>query len=168
MTNMFEPTWRTRQSAVSGIRKDTRNPPADPSFVRLAYDLVGMTLSSLFSRRRPRKHVQALVVQNLTFTGEQDGDVERRLKAQLSEMFASSPDVITAYLARAKYGDGDERSVCLCLSSYTADQKLLFKDIQSIFAQHFGRRVHLDILFLRGQQEDQLAVVCKPFYLRSS
>jgi len=37
----------------------------------------------------------------------------------------------------------------------------LVEAIHSLFAQHFNRAVHLDILFLKPKQEDQLDAVLR-------
>jgi hypothetical protein len=55
-----------------------------------------MKLPSLFSRGRSRKPVEELVLKNLTFVGEQDGDLERKLKAKLAELFADRKNMTKA------------------------------------------------------------------------
>jgi hypothetical protein len=126
-----------------------------------------MKLSTLFSRKPSPKPVEQLAVQNLTFVGEQDGPSEKMLKGKLSELFAERANLLRAYLARVHYGDEGVRSVCLCLAVSGGDEKPLVHAVHSVFAQHFNRACHLDILFLKPKQENQLAVVCKPFYRRA-
>jgi hypothetical protein len=105
-----------------------------------------------------------VIAHALTFVGEQDGPPERMLKEKLSELFAGYKNLLKAYLARVHYRETKDESVCLCLSVSTDADKPLVEAIGSLFAQHFNRAVHLDILFLNPKQEEQVAAVCKPFY----
>jgi hypothetical protein len=120
-----------------------------------------MKLSNPFSSRKP---AQKLNVHVLTFLGEQDGSSERFLKGKLSELFNGRANVLRAYLARAHYEDPKTVSVCLCLGVTGGVDEPLVMAAHSVFATHFNRDVSLDILFLTSEQEDQLALVCKPFY----
>jgi hypothetical protein len=119
-----------------------------------------MKLSNPFSR----KPAEELIAHALKFVGEQDGPPERMLKGKLSELFAGYKNLLKAYLARVHYGGTKGESVCLCLSVSTDADKPLVEAIGSLFAQHFNRAAHLDILFLNPKQEEQVAAVCKPFY----
>jgi hypothetical protein len=85
------------------------------------------------------------------------------LKGKLSEVFEGRKNLLRAYLAQVRYGDAEVISVCLCLAVTKGADKSLVETIHSLFSQHFNRAVHLDILFLKPKQEDQLAAVCKPF-----
>jgi SseB protein C-terminal domain len=121
-----------------------------------------MKLSNPFSKRP----TEELIAHALTFVGEQDGLPERMLKRKLSALFAGCKNLLQAYLARVHYRGARGESVCLCLSVSSGADKPLVEAIHSLFAQHFDRKVHLDILFLNPKQEEQLAAVCKPFYRR--
>ena len=114
------------------------------------------------SKRRTEK----LDVPAVTFLGEQHGPPEGILKAKLSELFSPRENVQRAYLARVHYEDPTTVSVSLCMSVNEAPDEPLVEQVHSLFAQHFNRAVHLDILFLNPKQEKQLALVCKPFYQR--
>ena len=142
-----------------------------------------MKFTNPFSSRRPTEQLDVPV---LTFVGEQDGPPERMLKGKLSGLFATlsgaatapkinargvssrffegRTNVLRAYLARAHYGDPQAASVLLCLGVTSGADERLVEAIHSLFALHFNRAVHLDILFLNPKQEEQLAMVCKPFY----
>jgi hypothetical protein len=122
-----------------------------------------MKLSNPFSQR----HTEELNVPVVTFVGEQDGPPERMLKAELSELFEVRKNLQKAYLARVRYGDAGVISICLCLAVTNGAKKSLVKAIHSLFAEHFNRAVHLDILFLKPKQENQLDALCKPFYTRN-
>ncbi len=121
-----------------------------------------MMLSNPLLRRPTKK----LIAHALTFLGEQDGPSERMLKGKLPELFAGCKNLLQAYLARVHYLEAGGESVCLCLSVSSGADKALVEAIHSLFAQHFNRAVHLDILFLNPRQEEQVAAVCKPFYRR--
>ena len=120
-----------------------------------------MKFTNPFSSRRPTEQLNVPV---LTFVGEQDGPPERMLKGKLSGLFEGRTNVLRAYLARAHYGDPQAASVLLCLGVTSGADERLVEAIHSLFALHFNRAVHLDILFLNLKQEEQLAMVCKPFY----
>jgi len=122
-----------------------------------------MNRSNPFSKQP----TQELVAPVLVFLGEQNGVPERMLKEKLCEVFGERTNLLTAYLARAHYGDPKDISLCLCMRVATAPDKLLVEAIDSLFAQSFNRAVHLDMVFLNAGQEQQLATVCKPFYQRS-
>lgn len=88
------------------------------------------------------------------------------LKSKLSGLFVGHKNLLQAYLARVRYCEAKDESVCLCLSVSSGADKALVEAIHSLFAQNFNRAVHLDILFLNPKQEEQVAAVCKPFYRR--
>jgi hypothetical protein len=113
----------------------------------------------VFWRKRKREtevHVQRAV----RFVGEQDGGPERLLKTALIETFRDLPAVERAYLAQVAYPDS--ASVALCLVA--PEERALVDTIGSRFAEVFAQQVHMDILFLRPEQEAELAPVCAPFY----
>jgi hypothetical protein len=114
-----------------------------------------------FSRRRP---TEALHAPTVTFIGEQDGAAERMLKGELSELFGGRESVQKAYLARVHYGDPKAASVALCLGVTGGADEQIVEKVHSLFAKQFNEAAHLDIIFLSGKQEEQLALVCKPFY----
>ncbi len=86
------------------------------------------------------------------------------MKANFRQMFAEFPDVRTAYLARLSYGESCGLSVGLCIRSTSGIDQRLQKRLGQIFTETFNSKEHLDILFIRDDQEQQLKRVCRPFY----
>jgi hypothetical protein len=122
---------------------------------------------SWFKRKhsRPAEEVKPPVTK---FVGEQDGSPERDLKARFVKLFREDSTVQRAYLARTDYGDATSVNVALCLKSSIGEDMLLVSSVSAIFAEMFGSHEHLDVLFIRDDQEQQLRVVCTPFYERTS
>lgn len=112
---------------------------------------------------RPLEQVTPPVVK---FVGEQDGPPERDLKTRFIKLFRQEHMVQRAYLARADYGDASGVNVALCVNSSVGEDMSLVSRVSDVFAEMFGSREHLDVLFVRGDQEQQLRVVCTPFYER--
>lgn len=104
----------------------------------------------------------------IKFVGEQDGSPECDLKARLIELFRDKPQVERAYLARADYGDATGVDVTLCVISSVGEDTVLVSQVSDIFGDMFGTHEHLDVPFIRDDQEQQLRAVCKPFYGRNS
>jgi len=118
------------------------------------------------SRNKPSRPAETIRPPQIKFVGEQAGPVEDDLKARFCRLFASTHTVESAYLARVSYGDDSRNSVALCIrSSIEVDQQLQEK-LAQIFAEVFRADQHLDILFVREDQEMQLQKICKPFYQR--
>ena len=110
---------------------------------------------------------QQVTVPAIKLAGEQDGPPERDLKARLIKLFRDEPMVERAYLARTDYGAAMGLQVTLCVVSSNVEGKLV-SQVSEIFADMFGSHEHLDILFIREEQERQLRTVCPPFYNRNS
>ena len=96
------------------------------------------------------------------FVCEQDGQVERDLKAALIPELRRSGTVQRAYLARVQYGDEDALEVALCIRA--PEDPELVQRVCARFAELFPAAVYLDIVFLSDSQEEQLERVCKSFY----
>jgi hypothetical protein len=114
---------------------------------------------------RPPEKVTPPVIK---FLGEQDGSPERALKFRFINLFREKPIVRRAYLARTDYGDATGANVALCVKSSAGEDMALVSDVSAIFAEMFGIHEHLDVLFVRDDQEQQLRAVCAPFYERPS
>lgn len=118
----------------------------------------------LWFKQPPKGHPEKVHVLQLRFCGEQDGLSERQLKERLVQFFQGDQSVRSAYLATVVYGDHSPVNVALCVrTQFGADQGLAEK-IGRIFASMFGRREHLDIIFLDHEQEADLAKVCSMFF----
>lgn len=113
----------------------------------------------MFWRKRRRK-TEAHVQNTVRFVGEQHGESERLLKKALVAELRVVPEVKRAYLARVQYPDGVH--VALCLDA--PDDQLLVERIGSCFSKIFAQQEHLDILFLRPDQQVELERVCAPFH----
>jgi hypothetical protein len=116
---------------------------------------------SLFGRKV--KKPEQLRVSHVKFLGSQDGSPEIELKAQLYQLFAKDVKIQRGYLARVAYG-GDERSVALCVRMESDPDPALAQHVMQVFASMFGKREHLDIIFLNDAQEAELVKCCQPFY----
>jgi len=115
---------------------------------------------------RPSRLAETIRPPQIEFVGEQTGPVEDNLKARFCPQFASAHTVESAYLARVSYGDNSHCSVVLCIRSSIEVDQVLREKLAQIFAEVFRADQHLDILFMREDQEMQLQKVCKPFYHR--
>jgi hypothetical protein len=108
---------------------------------------------------------QVFNIESVTFVGEQDGDVERELKAEIVAEFTASPSVRRAYLALVRYGESPDVNVALCVFGPPEDVQLV-DACAARFRAMFGPTEHLDTLFLDPQQDSEVARVCKPFFSR--
>jgi hypothetical protein len=121
---------------------------------------------NLFSRKPKQvKPPQTINAPRIDFLGEQAGPVEDDLKARFWHTFAGFPAVQRAYLARLSYGQQSGHSVGLCIRSTSGIDQTLQKRLGQIFTETFNAREHLDILFIRDDQEQELKKVCGPFYV---
>ncbi len=105
--------------------------------------------------------------EKLRFLGEQDGVPERLLKDNLVKLFEADERIWKAYLAEVDYGPGTPIGVTLCLRTVMGPDSRLVKEVGTVFASLFQTRECLDILFIDGGQEVNLAPVCTPFYIRT-
>ena len=117
--------------------------------------------SFLKRRRSPKQRIERTV----RFVGEQDGPIERRLKADLLTVLNARPNIKSAYLARVAYDNNPKaQEVALALRSVSGDDRDLVPQVGECFARYFRRDVHMDILFLSDHQETEVGAVCAPFY----
>lgn len=123
----------------------------------------GRHAAALRSARSP----ETVHAQEIRFIGEQDGIPERTLKENLRNLFASDERVWKAYLARIDFGPGTPIGVTLCLRTVMGPDIELVARVGKLFAPLFRGREALDILFVDGEQENDLTSVCKPFYVRT-
>lgn len=107
---------------------------------------------------------QQLTLPTTKFVGEQDGVPERELKARFAEFLGQESMVQSAYLARAEHGDGTGVHVTLAIRHFGGADPSLIPKLATIFSSMFGSHAHLDMMFIREDQERQLQAVCAPFY----
>jgi hypothetical protein len=118
-------------------------------------------LKQMFGSNKPAEvHVQAVV----QFLGEQDGPVEKNLKAQWTPILAQSVSVQRAYLAIVSYDRAATYQPALCIRHSKDDDPRLVKELSEPFRQTFNNSQALDIMFLRPEQETEVRRVCRPFY----
>lgn len=129
------------------------------SAVLLAVGAVCVVMSRSAARR---DGVAPIKPDFLKFVGEQDGPRERRLKDALVPFFQGDGVVRSAYLAILETGEG--RSVGLCLKADPLPDESYPGRIAELFVRVMGPGGSLDVLFLQGDQETELARVCRPFY----
>ncbi|HWY71349.1 MAG TPA: enhanced serine sensitivity protein SseB C-terminal domain-containing protein [Terriglobales bacterium] len=103
-------------------------------------------------------------VPNVTFLGEQDGEVEKEFKQRLLDRFATSTTLHKAYLVRARYGESPEIKVVLALDANAGGLVILRDRASRVFAKMFNSETSLDILFLSDEQKQRISAVAKPFY----
>src|SRR5689334_13531730 len=96
---------------------------------------------------------QELQVQKVTFLCEQDGNIEREMKAHWINYFKGDVQVALACLAKVRYGDSSEQKVALCLRADGAERRTLVERVSSDFRRLFKTTESLDIVFLSSEQE---------------
>jgi hypothetical protein len=116
-----------------------------------------------FKDKHPRAP-QQLTPPTTRFVAEQDGVPERDLKACFVELFRKQPTVERAYLALTEHGDGRGVHVTLAIRCSSGEDPSLISRLANIFSSMFGSHEHLDMMFIREDQERELQAVCKPFY----
>ena len=118
---------------------------------------------------KPAKLMEMFRVRQVKYLGEQDGPAERELKKQLSIVVSRKSTIYRAYLARVNYGQTNPEAVALCVRAERGpDDRQLAEDAGKIFASMFNVHEHLDVLFLKPQEEIELAKVCRPFFDREA
>ena len=100
----------------------------------------------------------------VSFLGEHSGSVEDTFKRDLILEFSTRPDIRRAYLAKVGFEGQDEGSTALCIVSRRPDDRSLVVRVGEIARRRFAKDVALDVLFLTGDQEADVAKVCRPFY----
>ena len=99
------------------------------------------------------------------FLGEQDGVVERKLKAKLvGACLENCARVRSAYLVRVSYENSPGVNVALCVRGDENAATTLVECVGARFRELFGATQHLDVLFLSEEQLVAIDRVAKPFY----
>jgi hypothetical protein len=107
-------------------------------------------------------------VPQITFLCEQDGNIEKELKARWVDYLKGDVRVTFACLARVRYGDSPEQKVALCLSADGAERRVLVDKLTLDFKRLFRTTESLDVIFLSVEQRQRLLQVAKPFYEQSA
>ena len=106
---------------------------------------------------------QEMLISDVVFLAEQDGQPERELKAELFDLFKKNINLRSAFLVRMRYSDSQDISVALCLGAMREDPELV-TSVGAVFHKTFGTDGHLDIVFLTPEQQPEITRVAKPFY----
>ena len=102
---------------------------------------------------------------DVTFTGEQDGAHERRLKEAITVLLDLNASVARAYLARVRYGDGTTGGVLLGLLRHDKQENgKLARQMDRAFGALFNTNAHLDVIFLDDEGDARIRENCLPFY----
>lgn len=115
-------------------------------------------------RRNTDPPLEQFQAAEIRFLGEQDGPPERQLKAVLHDLFRNRRNVERAYLAIVSYPHTTTPAVALCLRTKFGADPGLVREIGEVFEPIFASRVPLDIMFLNGGQENDLAKVRCAFH----
>jgi len=101
---------------------------------------------------------------NIQFLSEQDGQVERELKTKWVAILSQTPSVRRAFLAIVSYDRAATYQPALCISLLGGNEQALVDLLSTPFRQMFNSSQALDVMFLRPEQETQVAKVCRAFY----
>jgi hypothetical protein len=121
-------------------------------------------LPSWLKIKPKRKVATHLHVAKVKFLGEQDGPVERTIKAQWSAILSARPEIRRAFLVRASYEGSNEMHVVLALCSRASADQTLLEALRVPYAAIFHRDCPLDMVFANASQESHIEKVCPPFY----
>jgi hypothetical protein len=116
-------------------------------------------------KKPQRTGITPLTIGTPRFLGEQDGPVERDLKARWLPILSATPQVRRAFLVRASYDGQSTQNVVLALSYSGEPDSSLMEALRVPFAAVFNREAHLDMVFVSAAQEAQIERVCPPFYM---
>ncbi len=102
-----------------------------------------------------------------TYLREQDGPVERELKADWVQLFLTHPDVVAAYLVRILHQEVTGPKVALCLRAGRRQRQSLIELCAARFRERFAPEEGLLIQFLSVAQEERVRAVAHSFYERT-
>lgn len=119
---------------------------------------------SRLKRELRRRSVTEIVTARIKFLGEQDGSVERTIKAQWIPILSAHSDIRRAFLVRAAYERPDDVHVVLALCSNGGPNSGLVEALRVPYAAIFHRDCPLDMVFANAAQESHIEAVCRPFY----
>ncbi len=100
----------------------------------------------------------------VSFTGEQDGTHELRLKEAISVLLDLSAAVARAYLVRTGT-DGISGGVMLGLVTHDKKESgKLALQMDRAFGALFNTEAHLEVVFLDDEGDARIRKTCAPFY----
>ena len=111
-----------------------------------------------------RELVTQVSARSISFLGEQDGPVERQVKARWLPILSAQPQIRRAFLVRASYDGQSGVHVVLALCSNAGADLTLIKSLRVPYAEIFHRDCPLDMAFVSSAQESKIAEVCPAFY----
>ena len=123
-----------------------------------------LVLPSWLKIKPKRKMVAQQHVAKVKFLGEQDGPVERTIKAQWSTILSTRPQIRRAFLIRASYEGSNEMHVVLALCSKAGADLNLLEALRVPYTAIFHPDCPLDMVFANSTQESHIEKVCAPFY----
>jgi hypothetical protein len=123
-----------------------------------------LSLPSWLKLKRQRKLITQLQIPTFSFLGEQDGPVERTIKAQWLPILSARAEIRRAFLVRASYEGSKDVHVVLALCSKGGPDLSLIEALRVPYAAVFHRDCPLDMVFANSAQESQIERVCPPFY----
>ena len=101
------------------------------------------------------------------FLVDQDGPMERTLKAKLVEFFSDVVQVEQAYFARVQFA-GKVQSVALCVyGTPEMDAQLVLRGVSSVYSRLVPTDQGLQTIFLTPAQKVDIGKTCRPFFNRS-
>jgi hypothetical protein len=123
-----------------------------------------LSLPSWLKIKPQRKLITQLRVPKFSFLGEQDGPVERTVKAQWLPILSARGEIRRAFLVRASYEGSKDVHVVLALCSNGGADLGLIEALRVPYAAIFHHDCPLDMVFANSTQESQIEKVCPPFY----
>jgi|SRR5712671_3114575 len=111
-----------------------------------------------------RRPITEIRTPKISFLGEQDGPVERTLKACWLPILSANPQIRRAFLVRASYEAPNDIHVVLALCSTGADDPRLVEALRVPYATIMGPDCPLDMMFAGSAQESEIEKVCPAFY----
>jgi hypothetical protein len=125
---------------------------------------MSLSLPSWLKFKPRRKLLTQLPAPRFEFLGEQDGPVERTIKAQWVPILSSRPEIRRAFLVRASYDGSSDVHVLLALRSTRGSDVSLLEALRVPYAAVFRADCPLDMMYVNSAQESQIERVCPPFY----
>jgi len=124
---------------------------------------MAFSLTAWIKGRPRRKLITPISIGKVRFVGEQDGPVERDLKAKWLPILRTAPQIRSAFLVRCSY-DQDDQHVVLAICSAGGPDLRLLEALRVPYALAFHRSCPLDMMFATAAQEALIRDVCPPFY----